>query len=147
MEYFSYDIAKAIVPLVIVVVLPVMVVWLVTRWKINRDNKNAEIIKKAVESNSVQDVDKVIMGLRNASQDRSEKDIVLKNLLRGCMFTIGGVFLIIIGFVYWHDNEWVSDEVAGFWTTGAISIAIGVAYLIVYRVSSKMFETDGRHKD
>lgn len=45
------EIVALLIPIGTAVVLPIMVVWIVYRTKMNRDNKNAEIIIKAIENN------------------------------------------------------------------------------------------------
>ncbi|MDE6416348.1 MAG: hypothetical protein K2K68_04895 [Duncaniella sp.] len=137
MEYLLQEIADAIVPVSIVVVLPVLIVWLVTRCKTNRDNKNAEILMKAVENNSVQDVDKFLVGL--PKQSKSMKQIMLNRLLVGCIFAFAGIPLMILGIV----NNGLNDDFSSFcWIVGSISAAIGLAYLVVYRVTRKMVEKE-----
>ena len=45
-------IVQTIVPIAVAVVLPVLIIWIVFRAASNKDNKNAEIIIKAIENNS-----------------------------------------------------------------------------------------------
>ncbi|MDE6485519.1 MAG: hypothetical protein K2L14_09025 [Duncaniella sp.] len=137
MEYLLQDIADAIIPVSIVVVLPVMIVWLVTRCKTNRDNKNAEILMKAVENNTVQDVDKFLVGMPKPS--KTMKEIMLNRLLIGCIFAFVGIPLMILGVV----NAGLGDDFSSFcWIAGAVCAAIGLAYLVVYRVTRKMVEKE-----
>ena len=47
----------------VAVLLPALIVWILTRATINKDNKNAEIIIKAIENNSIVDTDKLVKAL------------------------------------------------------------------------------------
>ena len=141
MEHVFYEIAQAIIPVSIVVVLPVMIVWLVMRSKTNRDNKNAEILMKAVENNTVQDVDKILVGLPKPS--KTMKEIMLNRLLLGCIFTFVGIPLIILGCVNISNND---DTTLFCYIIGAICIAIGLAYLVVYRATRNLVEGEDKNK-
>lgn len=142
MEHFYFELAEAIIPVSIVVVLPVMIVWLVTRSKTNRDNKNAEILMKAVENNTVQDVDKFLVGLPKPA--KTMKEIMLNRLLLGCIFTFVGIPLIILGCVNISNND---DTTLFCYIIGAICIAIGLAYLVVYRVTRKLIDQEEKIDD
>ncbi len=54
---------QLLVPICVCVVLPVIIVWIIFRSVTNKDNKNAEIIIKAIESNSAIDADKLVEAL------------------------------------------------------------------------------------
>ncbi len=138
MEYFFNTLADAFIPVSIVVVLPIVIVWLVTRCRTNRDDKNAEILMKAVENNSVQDVDKILVGLRTTSKTRSPQEVMLVRLLWGCIFSFIGIPLIIAGLIMMITDSFYSDAEMFMLIGGAISLSVGVAYLVVYRVSRKM---------
>ena len=55
-----YGFFGALIPLGVCVVLPVLIVWLVTRAKINKDKANKEIVLAAIEKNSDLDVEKIM---------------------------------------------------------------------------------------
>lgn len=137
MESFFNELATALIPVSIVVVLPVMIVWLVMRAKINRDNKNAEVLMKAVENNSVQDVDKILDGLRKPAV--SAREVMLQRLLRGCAFFFVGIPFIIIGSLQ-NSDGWTEAPI--YWCIGCVCAGVGLAYLIVYFVSRNLSKSD-----
>ena len=112
------------------VVLPITIVLIVSRLKMNRDNKRAEIIIKALESNADVDADKLIESL-NQSQRSERGDVQNRRLLRGCIFSLLGLVAIIAGVVFAFNGESVSKALL----LGGGFLAIGASYMIVYFVS------------
>lgn len=117
-------------PLFLCVVLPITIVLIVSRLKMNRDNKRAEIIIKALESNADVDADKLIESL-NQSQRSERGDVQNRRLLRGCIFSLLGLVAIIAGVVFAFNGESVSKALL----LGGGFLAIGASYMIVYFVS------------
>ena len=58
------DLTGLLVPIFICVVLPVAIVFIVSWVKMNGDNKRAQVILKAIESNNNIDADKLAESLR-----------------------------------------------------------------------------------
>lgn len=76
-----FDIVQALVPIAVAVVLPVLIVWIVFRAASNKDNKNAEIIIKAIENNSTVDTDKLVNAL--SKHGKTPQQLLHLRLLRG----------------------------------------------------------------
>lgn len=55
----------------------------------NKDNRNAEIIIKAIENNSSIDADKLAEAL--GKRQRTPLQVLQLRLLRGCIFTFAGI--------------------------------------------------------
>ncbi|MBD5322067.1 MAG: hypothetical protein HDS01_04755 [Bacteroides sp.] len=119
-----------VLPLFLCVVLPITIVLIVSRLKMNRDNKRAEIIIKALESNADVNADKLIESL-NQSQRSERGDVQNRRLLRGCIFSLLGLVAIIAGVVFAFNGEPVSKALL----LGGGFLAIGASYMIVYFVS------------
>ena len=62
-----------LIPLGVCVVLPVLIVWLVTRAKINKDKANKEIVLAAIEKNSDLDVEKIMNAMSSKQTKIKEK--------------------------------------------------------------------------
>ena len=62
-----------IVPIAICVVLPVSIVFLATWREYNKDNKRAEILRKAIESNKEIDANKLAESLGSPNNQNQKK--------------------------------------------------------------------------
>lgn len=124
-----------ILPIFICVVLPISIVLIFALTNINSDNKRAQILIKAIESNNSIDANLLSESLQKPKKTALE--ILNLRLLRGCIFSLLGLlFLIIVAIMSWsggHD----SDTIYCTLMTGGASFAVGISYLIVYRVTRK----------
>lgn len=127
-----YWIAQTLVPIAIIVVLPVLIVWIVFRSATNRDNKNAEVLIKAIENNSAIDADKLIEAL--AKPKKTAMQTLQKRLLRGCIYTFVGVAMAICACIMSYNE--------GAMLLAAISFAVGAAYLTVYFITRKSVSSE-----
>lgn len=125
-----------LVPIFVCCVLPVAVVLIVSLSKVKNNNKRAEVIMKAIESNSGVDADKLAEAL--AKPRKTPRQILNERLLRGCMFTFVGVLLLVIALVaFLNGVEFDADPVAVPALFGGVSLAVGLSYLVVYLVTHK----------
>ena len=122
---------NAMAPIVICGILPVAIVWIVTNKLKNRDDKRAEVLMKAIESDKSIDTNKLAEALGNVSEPKS--DILSKRLLRGLIFTFIGIALIIGALVIFSNGGFGDTPEFGV-MSGAVLLALGISYLIVYRV-------------
>lgn len=125
---------QLIVPIFICVVLPVSIIWIIYRNATNRDNRNAAIIMKAIETDSDIDTDKLVEAL--GKQRKTDRQIAMLRLLRGCIFTLIGLTTAGLAIVTGIMNEDMEDAFDLFVVSG-ICLSVGIAYLIVYFVSRK----------
>lgn len=123
-----------IVPIAICVVLPVSIVFLATWRQYNKDNKRAEILMKAIESNKEIDANKLAESLGSTNDQKS--DILSKRLLRGLMFSFIGLAMII-GALLIFGNGGSGDTPEFGIMGGTVLLAIGISYLIVYWVTNR----------
>lgn len=119
-----------LIPICICVVLPVAIVLIVFLTKMNSDNKRAQVLIKAIESNNDINTDKLAEAMQK--QKKSALEVLNLRLLRGCIFTLLGIALCITDVL--SPNQWID---MAFIIFGAASIAIGISYLIVYFVTRK----------
>ena len=119
------------------VVMPVMIVWLVSRTRQNETNKKTEIMLKAIESGATIDAD----FFKDAQKkQKSTKERLLNRLIWGCATSILGVGLAVLGIVQWVNwNGTSSNEsfVVPLVFAG-IFLAIGIALFIGFFVGRKM---------
>ncbi len=125
-----------IVPIFVCVVLPVAVVLIVSLTKMNAENKRSQIIIKAIEANKDVDTDKLIESLRK--QQKTPRDILNIRLLRGCMFSLIGITLVIAGIINMFFKS--SGPVTELIILGFISLSIGLSYLAVCKVTKAQLE-------
>ena len=121
----------------ICVVLPVMIVWLVTRARQNETNKKTEIMLKAIESGATIDAN----FFKEKQGAKTIKERLLKRLAGGCIFTLMGVVFTVIGFVNKDMMTEIHMQPDSFTIPcifGGIFFAIGIGLLIVFFVGKKM---------
>ena len=129
-----------LLPLGVCVVLPVMIVWLVTRARQNETNKKTEIMLKAIESGATIDT-----GFFK-SQQRGQKTIkerLLGRLTGASIMTLLGVALLAIAIVFgnsyapdgWNFND---SPAPVFAVIGGMLLAIGLALFAVFFAGKKM---------
>lgn len=129
-----------LVPIFVCVVLPIAIVLIISLARMNSDNRQTQIIIKAIESNKDVDADKLIESLKKPQ--KTSREILNVRLLRGCMYTLIGIFLAIVGIVNLVTGSEVSaDPVTVPFIFGGIALAIGISYLIVWQVTRKQIDT------
>lgn len=125
-----------LLPVFIVVGLPVMIVWLVTRVRLNRENKQAEIILESIKNNPSADPEKLAQML-TASKPRPEEPKT-RMLQRGCIWSLIGVAVLAVDIYAIVTKSFDDAEVSMmFLLAGGISLAVGIGYLITYFVTTK----------
>ena len=131
------ELVGILVPLGICVVLPVLIVWLVTRTRQNETNKKTEIMLKAIESGATIDAD---FFKDTQKKQKSTKERLLNRLIWGCATSILGVGLAILGIVQWvnWNGTTSNDSFVVPLIFAGILLAIGIALFIGFFVGRKM---------
>lgn len=122
---------EVLVPIFVCVVLPVSIVLIIYLASINKDNKRAQVLIKAIESNQGIDAQKLADALRKPQ--KTAREILKQRLLCGCIFTLIGVAVLVVNFIAFSSDKMLM-------LLGGVSLAIGAAYLIVYFVTRKQVE-------
>lgn len=126
---------QTIVPIFVCVVLPVAITLIVAAVKMNRDKTISQVLLKALESPGQVDTDRLIQTMENGKKrkTRTSYQELTSRLLRGCIFTLVGIVLVVAEFMCGTAGcpEW------SFFTLGGVLFAIGVSYLIVYAMSRR----------
>ncbi len=129
-----------LVPIFVCAVMPIAVVLIISLTKMNGENKRTQIIIKAIEANKDVDTDKLIESLRKPQ--KTAREILNRRLLLGCMFSLIGVTLAIVGIVNFATfSDFSADPVTVPFVFGGISLAVGVSYLIVWNVTRKELDS------
>lgn len=130
---------STLVPIFICVVLPIAVVLIISLVKMNGENKRTQIIIKAIEANKDVDTDKLIESLKKPQ--KTAREILNGRLLRGCMYSLIGVVLAIVGTVNLATgSDFSADPVTVPFIFGGIALAVGISYLIVWNVTRKQVD-------
>lgn len=126
---------ETLVPIFVCVVLPISIVLIVSMRKRNSDNKRAEILIKAIESGK--DID--TMRLTDALQTPTptQWDILYARLLRGCIYSLVGIALVIVYLIGLSTDTIDRDLMSLCLFAGLICLGVGLAYLIVFFVTRK----------
>lgn len=136
---------EILVPIFVCVVLPVSIVFLSVYGKINSTNKQAEVLKKALECNNTADVDKLAETMNrrrlfSPKNERTPRELLNLRLLRGCIFTLVGLLLAgataLTGALS-GEEKFAVVQLVGVLPICGIFFAIGISYLIVYFVTRK----------
>ena len=118
-----------LIPISICVVLPVMIVWLVSRRRQNETNRKAEIMLKIIESGASIDTN---LFMEQQKKNKTIKERLLKPLAGGCIFLLTGIAVLLVNI----GNS--TDCGRNLVLPGAILAAIGLALLIVFFIGHKM---------
>lgn len=126
-----------LVPIAVCVALPVLIVWLVSRTRQNETNRKTEIMLKAIESGAAIDVD----FFKAKQEGMTIKERLLKRLTTGCVFTLLGIALLIIGAV---NGRMCLEMITSNGSSsvpmifGGAFLAVGIAFLVVFFVGKRM---------
>ena len=116
-----------LVPIFCGCILPIAIVLIISMRKKNSDDKRAEILIKAIESGEAVDADKLAEALGKPT--RTPIELLNARLLRGCLYTLVGVALVVV-YLVWPDYN--INSLMSLILLSAISTAVGISYLIVY---------------
>lgn len=129
-----------LIPIFCGCILPIAVVLISAISKVKSENERAKILIKAIEANKDVDTDKLIEALKKPR--KTPLEILNSRLLTGCIFTLIGVSILIVGLVNLACGAGFSaDSVSVPMLFGGISMAIGFSYLIVFFVTKKQVNT------
>lgn len=125
-----------LIPIAVCVVLPVMIVWLVTRSRQNETNKKTEVMLKAIEAGAPIDANLFQDSVRKR---KTVKERLLNRLMMACIASLTGIFVITVGLVKWfvYGNVDGHQILSGI-LAGGIILAVGLALFIVFFVGRKM---------
>ncbi len=120
-----------LIPICICVVLPVMVVWLVTRARIKKNEQKMAVLVKAIENGVEIDPELLVS---ETESSRNTKMKLIKKLTTGIVCSMIGIVLLVC------PSLDAFEGVAGLemlYIIGGVMVAIGVAYMVAFFVGRK----------
>lgn len=123
-----------LVPMGICVVLPVMIVWLITRKQQNETNRKTEIMLKAIETG--QKIDSEFFSIQNKAS-KSIKERLWDRLVIAWITTIFAITHAIFG-----TSICIGDFELDRSLFDCIFLAIGISFFISYYVGKKIFKKE-----
>ena len=123
--------------IVSVCALPVLIIWLDSRKKMNETNNRAQLLLTALEKNPDMDMSELVNKMTPAPKEKLLKEKLLTKLLWGCILTGVGIGLFAVA-LYFHI--YMTDNVGAVWflLIGGAPFAAGVAFLVNYFLGKKM---------
>ena len=125
---------QLLVPIFVMVVLPVGIIWIIFRSVSNRDNKNAEVVIKAIENNPSIEAEKLVEAL--GKKEKTPEHLRQIHLFRGCLFILSGIVMGAFAGILAYHHPSLGLQYPSMLLSG-ISLAIGIAYLIVWFITRK----------
>ena len=129
------EVAEILVPLACGCVLPITVVWMIVRHRMNETNQRTQIILTAIEKNPELDLEEL---MKKITPKKLLKEKLLAKLLRGCLSTLLGLGLIGYGIFLNVSNLGGKDDPMTSICIGLILLAIGIAFIVNYTLGKKM---------
>lgn len=126
------------VPVFICVILPVVVVWLVTRAKQNETNRKADIMLKAIEAGVPVDMEQFKSAKKKAPV--SIKQELLDKLNGACITSLMGIGFLTLGILRVVNTDFGRNTLLNkFWLpAGCVLLAVGIGLFISYFVGKKL---------
>lgn len=120
------------------VALPVLIVWLNNRKKINETNQRTQIVLAAIEKNAETDIEDLLKKMAPTQKKKLLKEKLLTRLLWGGIIAFVGFGILASNL--WMDCHGGADPEAlyFFYVIGGILFGIGFAFIINYLVGKKM---------
>ena len=127
---------QTLLPLGICVALPVLIIWLVTRVKVKRDNMKTQILLEALRANKDIDAEKIAEALTKPPKTPFERQ--MSRLLWAGIWAFIGIAFIVYWIVEAAQGEGGSNLEELF--VGIICLGIGISFLTVYFVAQKYLD-------
>ena len=125
-----------LIPLGCGCVLPIVVIWLGIRQKMNETNQRTQIVLAAIEKNPEMDIEELMKKISPKKKLLKEK--LLSNLLWGSIIALFGISILIYALLVDYRGGMDPNDLIRIYFTGGILLAIGIAFLAHYHISKKM---------
>ena len=130
------NLGSFLVPIAVCCVLPIMVVWLIVRRKMNETNQRTQIVLAAIEKNPEMDIEEIMKKI--SPKPKLLKEKLLTKLLWGSLATLLGIGLIGLGAWLGYVGGGGTDDPFVSVCFGLIALGVGIAFLVNYFVGKKM---------
>ncbi len=125
-----------LIPLGCGCVLPIVVIWLGIRQKMNETNQRTQIVLAAIEKNPEMDIEELMKKISPKKKLLKEK--LLSNLLWGSVIALFGISILVYALLVDYRGGMDPNDLIRIYFTGGILLAIGIAFLAHYHISKKM---------
>ena len=125
-----------LIPLGCGCVLPIVVIWLGIRQKMNETNQRTQIVLAAIEKNPEMDIEELMKKISPKKKLLKEK--LLSNLLWGSVIALLGISILVYALLTDYRGGMDPNDLIRIYFTGGILLAIGIAFLAHYHISKKM---------
>jgi len=125
-----------LIPLGCGCVLPIVVIWLSIRQKMNETNQRTQIVLAAIEKNPEMDIEELMKKISPKKKLLKEK--LLSNLLWGSIIALFGISILVYALLIDYRGGMDPNDLIRIYFTGGILLAIGIAFLAHYHISKKM---------
>ncbi len=122
------------------VILPIVIVALTLKHKLESEKNRKDIILAALEKNSNIDVEELVRKMNNT--DKLIKEKLLIKFQWGILTSIIGVGFFILSFILGYDDEGFTDSGQFLSVGGAVLLATGAAFLLTYFLGKKMLSKE-----
>lgn len=130
------DIVVLFIVLGTAVILPITIVFLTSRRKMQSEKNRKEIILAALEKNADINIEELVKKMNKPEKLLKEK--LLKKLQWGMLAFFLGIGLIGFGLYLELTNAGLYSDVLTYICGGVASFAIGIAFLANYHIGKKM---------
>ena len=130
---FTSDIIFSLVPIFCGCILPIVIIWLGVREKMNETNARTQIVMTALEKHPDMDVEELLKKM--SPKQKLLKEKLLSKLLWGSITGLIGIGLVALGIYLSIIKD--CDALTSL-CFGIILLGVGVAFLINYRMGKKM---------
>ncbi|MGM9860202.1 MAG: hypothetical protein ACI31C_05530 [Muribaculaceae bacterium] len=126
----SETLIGTLVPIFVCVVLPVSIVWLVSRAGVNKDRQRSQVVIEALKNNPDIDINNILKSYSDKEKTPQEK--LQSRLLRGVLFSILAVAItfFIIFDVYGLGNQ-------GMLVLDIVFYGLGISNMVVFFLQRK----------
>ena len=131
-----YQLVPILVPIACGCVLPIMIVWLTIRESMNKTNQRTKIMLAAIEKNPDMDIEELMEKISPKKKLLKEK--LLSKLLWGSIIGLLGISFLVYGLLIDFRGGMNTDGLIHIYFAGGILLAVGIAFLVNYRLSKKM---------
>lgn len=127
---------SGLVPIAICCVLPIIIVWLKVRRRINETNSRTQIALAALEKNPDMDIETLLKKI--SRNEKLLKEKLLVKLLWGSLTSLLGLGLIGFGIFLGENQLGGTDDPLTAICFGLILLGVGIAFHVNYFVGKKM---------
>ena len=128
--------AEILVPIACGCILPIAIIWLIVRRRMNETNSRTQIAMAAIEKNPDIDIEELLKKVSKGGKLLKEK--LLTKLLWGTLTSLLGIGLIGFGAWLGYVGGGGVDDPMVAACFGLIALGVGIAFLINYFVGKKM---------